>query len=247
MFKQSVLESIEVIYHSGIRINSSKVIYIDPISISSTPHDADLILFTHPHQDHFSPKDVKKLLKADTIIAAPESMSRRCRIFLGKEPVSLLPSQKYDLCGIPVETVAAYNNKKPNHMKCKKWLGYILDIDGTRVYISGDTDITEESRGVSCDIALLPVGGFYTIDSKQAAELANIISPHTVIPIHYGKLLGGADAAEKFRSAVNQDIETDIRPSAYSDILVKMYAKAGAMAIAGGILIYIMEKMIFLK
>ena len=245
MFKQSVLESIEVINHSGIRINSSKVIYIDPISVSGTPHDADLILFTHPHRDHFSPKDVKKLLKADTVIAAPKSMSTRCRIFLGKEPVSLMPAQSLNLCDIPVETVAAYNIKKPNHMKAKNWLGYILDIDGTRVYIAGDTDITEESRRVSCDIALLPVGGSFTMDPKQAAELANFISPHTVIPIHYGKLIGGAEAAENFRSAVDPHIETDIRPSACSDVLLKMYAKIGAMAVAFGILIFIMEKMFF--
>lgn len=49
------------------------------------------------------------------------------------------------------------------------WAGYILDIDGKRTYIAGDTDATEEAKAVKCDIALVPIGGTYTMNAKEAA------------------------------------------------------------------------------
>ena len=233
------LEKIDVIKHSGVRIDGEKIVYIDPVSIGSTPHDADLILFTHPHFDHFSPKDVKKLMKPDTVIAAPKSMAMMCKLLLQKTPVSLLPAQTYELCGMKIETVAAYNLHKPFHPKAMKWLGYILTVGETRVYISGDTDITPESRTVRCDIAMLPIGGGgYTVNAEQAAELAGAIMPHTVIPIHYGKLLGGADAAERFRTALDSSIEADIRPSAFSSVMIGMYLKAAALIVIAVLLGY---------
>ena len=146
MFDQNVLDRIQVITHSSIRIAGKTVIYIDPIGIAGEPHDADLILFTHPHFDHFSPKDVKKLMKADTVIAAPKSMALLCTLRLQKKPVTLLPGQQTELAGIPVTAVAAYNKAKPSHMKLMNWLGYLLTIGATQVYISGDTDVTEESK-----------------------------------------------------------------------------------------------------
>ena len=241
MFDPSVLERIDVIAHSGIRIGGETIIYIDPVKFTGAPHDADLILFTHPHFDHFSPRDVKKLMKDSTVIAAPKSMAPMIRMMLRKKPVSLLPGQRTELAGIPVSTVAAYNKAKPMHLKAMKWLGYILTIGDTAVYVSGDTDLTDECRSVTCDIALLPVGGFYTMDPVQAAALANTIQPHTVIPLHYGRLLGGEDAAERFRSTLNPEIHADIRPSACSNIMVSMYA-AAAVLLALGVLLGILAQ-----
>ena len=244
MFEQSVLDNIQVIYHSCIRIGGEKVIYIDPLGIKGAPRDADLILFTHPHFDHFSPRDVKKLLKDDTVLAAPKSMAAMCRLLTGREVVPLLPDQLTELCGIQIKTVIAYNNAKPFHLKAMKWLGYIITVGQTEIYVSGDTDITEESRSVSCDIAILPVGGFYTVDPEQAAELASEIASHTAIPIHYGKLLGGEEAAERFAAALGNDIRAEIRPSAYSTILVQMYARAAVLVVLCGALGYIIGKLI---
>lgn len=232
MFQQTVLDRIQVITHSGIRIGGDTVIYIDPVDIFGEPHDADLILFTHPHADHFSPRDAKKIMKDSTVIAAPKSMAPMIALRLRKPFTPLLPDESTVLAGIPVRTVHAYNKAKLNHLKAMKWLGYILTIGETDVYISGDTDLTDEARRVSCDIALLPVGGFYTVNAEDAAALAAEIAPHTVIPVHYGKFLGGADAAERFRNALrarNPNIQAEIRPSAYSNIMISMYAKAAAL------------------
>ena len=243
MSEQNVLELITVNTHSSIRIGGERVIYIDPLSVEGAPHDADLILFTHPHADHFSPRDAKKLLKESTVIAAPKSMAGLCRIMLGREIKSLLPGEKYEQGGVKFETVAAYNKSKPFHLKAMKWLGYIINVGDTRVYISGDTDITDESRSVRCDIAMLPIGGFYTIDPIQAAELAKAVSAHTVIPVHYGRLLGGEDAPEKFRRALDEGIKADIRPNVYSNVLVKMYLTSAALILLGGTIGYIVGHM----
>ncbi len=245
MFEESVLKRIQVMEQSGIRIVGEKVIYIDPIKVVGAPHDADLILFTHPHLDHFSPKDAKKLMKDSTVIAAPKSMAVVCRLRLGRKPVPLLPRETQQLCGVTVEAVAAYNRFKLFHLKAMKWLGYILTIGQTRVYISGDTDITAESKAVSCDIALLPVGGTgYTMNAEQAAELAAAIAPHTVIPVHYGKLLGGANAAERFRAALDSRIEADIRPTAFSTVMISMYLRAAMLITACGLLGYFIGRML---
>ena len=245
MFEESVLKRIQVMEQSGIRIVGEKVIYIDPIKVVGAPHDADLILFTHPHLDHFSPKDAKKLMKDSTVIAAPKSMAVVCRLRLGRKPVPLLPRETQQLCGVTVEAVAAYNRFKLFHLKAMKWLGYILTIGQTRVYISGDTDITAESKAVSCDIALLPVGGTgYTMNAEQAAELAAAIAPHTVIPVHYGKLLGGANAAERFRAALDSRIEADIRPTAFSTVMISMYLRAAVLITACGLLGYFIGRML---
>ena len=245
VFEEGVLKRIQVMEQSGIRIAGDKVIYIDPIRIVGAPHDADLILFTHPHLDHFSPKDAKKLIKDSTVIAAPGSMSAMCRLLLGRKPVPLLPGETHLLSGVTVETVAAYNRRRLFHLKAMKWLGYILTIGQTRVYISGDTDITEESKAVSCDIALLPVGGAgYTMNAEQAAELAAAIAPHTVIPIHYGRLLGGANAAERFRAALDSRIEADIRPTAFSTVMISMYLRAAVLISVCCVLGFLIGKML---
>lgn len=75
---------------------------------------------------------------------------------------------------------------------------------------------------------MLPIGGFYTIDPPKAAVLANYISPHTVVPLHYSSLLGGKCAPDKFRSVLRADITADIRPNVYSRVMISMYAKAAA-------------------
>jgi L-ascorbate metabolism protein UlaG (beta-lactamase superfamily) len=88
------------------------------------------------------------------------------------------------------ETVPAYNLLKPFHPKGAEWVGYILRIDGKRIYIAGDTDETKEAKAVKCDIALVPIGGTYTMDAKKAAELVNTIRPEVAIPTHYGSIVG---------------------------------------------------------
>ena len=92
-------------------------------------------------------------------------------------------------------------------------MGYVIGIDEVKYYIAGDTDITDENKKVKCDIAFLPVGGTYTMDFEEAANLANVIEPKIVVPIHYGLLVGTNQDAENFKQRVNNTIKCEIMQS----------------------------------
>ena len=112
--------------------------------------------------------------------------------------------------GIEFETVPAYNIGKPFHPKSAGWVGYIFKDGGTRIYVAGDTDATEEAANVKCDVALVPVGGTYTMNAKQAAELVNTIKPKVAIPVHYGGIVGSAKDGEKFASML-ENVQCEIK------------------------------------
>ena len=198
---------IEINCHSSIKITKEIIIYIDPFRINEEKHDADLILITHDHYDHYSEEDIEKVMKEDTIIVAPKTAKIFNKI---KNKVEVIPNEKYEVNGIKIETIPAYNIKKQFHPKANEWVGYILEIEGKRYYIAGDTDITPENQQIKCDIAFVPVGGTYTMDYKEAAELINIIKPKIAIPMHYGSIVGTKQDAENFKKLLNPEIKCEI-------------------------------------
>ena len=210
--EENMTERITVNTQSSIRIDcGDKILRIDPFRISGAPHDADIVLITHEHYDHFSPDDLKKVCKSDTIIAAPETMKKALADAGIKDPVLLAPGEKTEVGGIPVETVRAYNMSKSFHPKKNNWLGYIVTVSGNRIYAAGDTDATPEAEAVSCDIALVPIGGTYTMDAKEAAALINKIKPGTAIPIHYGSIVGSKSDGDKFAKLVDKEITVELK------------------------------------
>lgn len=204
-----MLDFITINTHSSIRIDDGIIIYIDPYDIKEKTADADIILVTHDHFDHYSLEDIEKVMKQDTVIVCPETMEIQARgLFVIKAAVG----EKLDVKGVSIETVPAYNVQKPFHTKENGWLGYIINSSSHgRIYIAGDTDITEENRLVRCNIAMLPVGGTYTMDHKQAAELTNAIRPQYAIPIHYGTVAGVPEDGWKFSRAVDDDITVVVK------------------------------------
>ena len=200
-----MIGNIEVFIQNSIRIRSRVgVIYIDPFQMKEEPKDADFVLITHDHYDHFSPEDIGKVSKADTILVVPEKMAAKAREVSGMvgKIETVKPSVYREMGGLEFETVPAYNTLKPFHTKSAEWVGYILRIDGKRIFIAGDTDATKEAKAVKCDIALVPIGGTYTMDAKKAAELINTIRPDVAIPVHYGHLVGKPSDGEVFAENV---------------------------------------------
>ena len=207
-----MLEGIEVLYHSSIKINKERVIYIDPFKIDENYSDADIIFITHNHYDHFSPNDINKVRKQDTIIIAPEDLFEELQNlrFQQENIITVKPEEKNTIKRIRFETIPAYNVNKKFHPKENGWVGYIIEIDGIRYYIAGDTDITEENKKVKCDIAFVPVGGTYTMDSKEAASFINEIRPNIAVPIHYGSIVGTKQDAILFSRLLHQEIKCEI-------------------------------------
>ena len=207
-----MLKDIEVLCHSSIKINKEKVIYIDPYKIKDIAKDADLIFITHGHYDHYSEEDIDKIKKSDTIIVAPKDLLEKLLKYGFKESSILCvePNKKYNINGISFETVPAYNINKQFHPTENQWVGYILELDGNRYYIAGDTDVTEDNEKVRCDVAFVPVGGTYTMNAEEAANLANKINPKIAVPIHYGSIVGTIQDAEKFVNLLNSNIKGKI-------------------------------------
>ncbi len=115
-----------------------------------------------------------------------------------------------ELKGQMVKAIPAYNKLKPFHPKSKNWMGYLLTMDDVTYYVAGDTDITTENRAVKCDVALVPVGGKFTMDYKDAAKLVNEIRPQLAVPTHYGRVAGSSDDGRHFAELVDEKIEVRV-------------------------------------
>ena len=210
------MENIQVFRQNSIRITAEcGIIYIDPFQIEGRPEDAAFILITHDHYDHFSAEDIEKVATKETVLVVPEKM-RKSADKVAKAVsriVTVTPGISKEIDGLKLETVPMYNILKPFHPKSAGWVGYILSIDGRRIYIAGDIDAIDEAKAVKCDVALVPIGGFYTMDAKKAAGLINAMCPAVAIPVHYGHLIGKPEDGKVFAENVDPDIKVDFKIS----------------------------------
>ena len=211
------LDYITVNAQSSIRIAGSKILYFDPFQITAAAHDADIIFITHEHYDHFEPESIAKIKKEGTFLIAPESMKKKVLSESGVESdkcVFYNSGETHELEGIVIETIPAYNKLKPFHPKGKKWQGYIVKMDDVRYYVAGDTDVNEDIQKVKCDVALIPIGGHFTMDKKQAAEYIANLKPKAVIPTHYGNVVGKPTDGSDFQNdleAKDKDIQVELK------------------------------------
>ncbi|MEM0149882.1 MAG: MBL fold metallo-hydrolase [Candidatus Micrarchaeaceae archaeon] len=209
--------------HSSFYIKSNnRTLYIDPFRISSSiaqREKADLILVTHAHFDHFSAADIEKIKKDSTlIITSTQTLSNGGNVKIAR------PGFKYNFEGINIEAVPAYNLKKERlsfHPKSNEWIGYVIDTGKERIYHAGDTDFIPEMKALKgIDIALLPIGGTYTMGVDEAVEAAKSIDAKYAAPMHYKNLLGieGSKAAEeKFRKSLgNALVLKEVQEPTYS-------------------------------
>ena len=192
--------------HACVKFNFDGVIcYTDPYELEKGENDADIIFITHGHFDHYSIKDIFKIGKDSTIFIIPEGVDTP--ELNENSVIRVKPNQKYEVNGIKIETIPAYNIGKNFHKKEFGWVGYILEYNDIRYYIAGDTDITPENSTIKCDVAFVPVGGTYTMTAIEAAKLVNELKPKLAVPIHYGKVVGSEKDAQKFAEMVDKDIE----------------------------------------
>jgi L-ascorbate metabolism protein UlaG (beta-lactamase superfamily) len=199
---------------------NGKNVYIDPFMLKSTRQHADIILITHPHSDHLSEADIRLIADDTTTIYVPKDS-------VGKIPVGKVigvePNKHYSDGTIGFDTVPAYNqvpNRVHFHPKESKWVGYILDINGQKVYHAGDTDFINEMKKIVTGLALLPMGGTYVMEVDETIQAAHAIKAEKVAPIHYRRLLGkeGSKAAEKkfLENVKNGIILDEVGEPAYS-------------------------------
>ena len=194
MHIREMKQNIAWLGHDGFRIDASSCIYIDPYQIDGGK-PADLILVTHEHFDHCSPEDVAMIHQPETVILTEKDSAKK----LSGDVRMMTPGEQLRLDGLTVEAVPAYNTDKDFHPKANGWLGFIIDIDGVRIYHAGDSDYIPEMKDLDVDIALLPVSGTYVMDADEAVEAALAIKPQLAIPMHYGAIVGDQSDATHFR------------------------------------------------
>lgn len=205
------LQNVRVLIHSSIRIESENgtVLYSDPYDLVDETHDADVVFITHGHYDHLSPEDYARVAKPETVVVAPTVLESEVAALSAGSVVLLNVGDTTEVRGIKVEAVPAYNIQPERlqfHPKENKWLGYILTIDGATYYIAGDTDQNEDNETISCDVALIPIGGTFTMDPVQAAAFINTIKPRFVVPTHYGTTVGNKEDVDAFEPLVDSSI-----------------------------------------
>lgn len=204
--------NISVNTQSSIRIGGSAVLYFDPFQIKGETHDADIIFITHDHYDHFDPDSIRKIRKEGTVIAAPSGMKQELQKAAGDCALVLMaPGDEQNIGSIKIQAVPAYNRLKPFHPKRNGWIGYNVLMDGVRYYVAGDTDAVRELSSVECDVAMVPIGGTYTMTAKEAAKLINEIRPQVAIPTHYGSIVGKPEDGDVFRKYVDPEITVETR------------------------------------
>ena len=191
--------------HASFKLSDGKLqIYIDPYLIPKEPVKADIILVTHEHYDHCAVDNIRKLLKPETVVVATGDCLSKLSDVTSK---SVKPNQSLEVKGVKIETVPAYNMNKSFHPKENNWVGYIITLNGVRIYHAGDTDFIPEMQNLKVDIALVPVGGTYTMNAEEAAEAVNVFKPKVAIPMHYGSIVGNTADAERFANLAEVEVK----------------------------------------
>jgi L-ascorbate metabolism protein UlaG (beta-lactamase superfamily) len=191
MKQDELIKKLHWLSHDSFRLDGPPVIYFDPWKLRGRLPVADLVLVTHEHYDHCSPDDIAKIAQPKTIIIANVGAAAKLQ---GARAVS--PGDHLTVAGVDVEVVWAYNVNKfrspghPFHPREENHVGYVVTVEGVRLYHAGDTDLIPEMADIACDVALLPVSGTYAMTVDEAAQAARILKPQIVVPMHYGSGIG---------------------------------------------------------
>lgn len=210
-------KNITVNTQSSIKIAGEMVLRFDPLGISAPSHDADVIFITHEHYDHFSPEDIEKVKKPETVLVAPAAMADKAVAesgISGENCVFVEPGKNYEIAGLLVEAVPAYNENKQFHPKGNNWCGYIVTMDDIRYYVAGDTDCIPEGESYTCDVAMFPIGGTYTMTVNEAVAYMELVQPKIAVPTHYGSIVGNPTDGTDFKALMQTrcpDIQVELK------------------------------------
>lgn len=206
--------SVEVTWigHATVKLEDSDgfTVYIDPwTDLKDYSDEADVIVVTHDHFDHFDKKAIQQLKKRDTILVCTEDCAEDAPAEMTTK--TLEEGRSVKAHGKRFRGVPAYNderkreNGEPFHPR-GQCFGVIFELDGKKFYHASDTDHIPEMKNLKdekINLAFIPVGGTYTMDQVDAIDAVKDIDPDRVVPIHFGFVEGTSADTEKFGDRVD--------------------------------------------
>lgn len=195
--------------HASVMIEAGETVYIDPWKIAESSPRADVVLLTHDHYDHYSENDLRLVCDGSTRVIAPMKTPFVTDV--------IAPGASLDIRGVSIQAVPAYNVSKAFHPRKNSWVGYIVGVGGKKIYHTGDTDRIPEMKNITVDLAFLPVGGTYTMDAWEAGEALGDIRATTVVPIHFGDIVGSEKDARKLAELCTCEVRI-LRPGESIDM-----------------------------
>ena len=193
------------------------VIYVDPVGEASAYEsfpDPDLILITHEHGDHYNAETLQAVAAGKTQIVTNPAVYDMLPADLQSKAQQVANGETIDVSGLMIEAIPAYNTTEGRldyHPEGRD-NGYLFEIGGRRIYIAGDTEDTEEMRGLeNIFLAFIPMNLPYTMDVQQAADAVAAFQPTYVYPYHYrGEDGGTQDPQELARLVGETNAETEV-------------------------------------
>jgi L-ascorbate metabolism protein UlaG (beta-lactamase superfamily) len=211
--------SVEPIEHASFVLTIAGMnIFNDPVGDPQqyAGFDApDIIFISHTHPDHYNVDTLAGVVAASTTIIAPQAVVDELPAFLANKTVVMENGDSHSIGGVTFEAVPMYNlpaeGEDSPHV-IGRGNGYLLEAEGTRMYIAGDTEDTPEMRALKdIDVAFIPMNLPYTMDVASAAEAVLAFNPDIVYPYHYREPDGFADVSEFDRLVTQGNPEIEVR------------------------------------
>ncbi|MDP6348491.1 MAG: MBL fold metallo-hydrolase [Chloroflexota bacterium] len=217
--------TLERLPEAGILLRGSRTIYVDPFRLEDYQvFAADIVLVTHGHEGHLSPADLERVCRADTMIVSNEEVVAKLAETNLPAADALPPRGTFRGRGVDVEAVAAYMLEQeaggangataaprpeiPAHPFADDGLGFVVEMDGVRVYHAGDSGLIPEMRLIeNIDIAVLPVAGWSVMSPDEAVTAVQALRPAVAVPVHYGYSWGSAEDAYLFEGMADCRVE----------------------------------------
>lgn len=188
---------IKYLSHSCFEIKDEKTLLIDPY-FSDNPlapdyhGKPDLILVTHEHHDHAD------TTRFDSLVVCPPN-------FETKKSQQMKIGEKKIIEGIKIEMVSS------SHHQSKYATGFVFEIEGKRLYHTGDTYLDGVKPLENIDVFFVPIGGYYTMNIDEAVKALKIVKPKLAIPMHYNTFPQiKADPEEFKRKAEKEEFEVKV-------------------------------------
>jgi L-ascorbate metabolism protein UlaG (beta-lactamase superfamily) len=168
---------------SAVLYHGSKNIYFDPVTLAGNPPPADIILISHAHADHADLESLKKIIAPGTILVLSPNVSAFYHANaheIGVVPIFLKEGESAEIDGVNVEAVPAYDDQI--HFRSTEGAGFVVSVDGERIYFAGGTRMFPEMADIVSDVTLYP--WYRNADILAAAE---ILKTKALIPVHSGE------------------------------------------------------------